>query len=125
MVIVCGSLPGANGSVVARLEKFFLHRPSRKILIPLHDGASVALCNDLAGPDRLWHNTFPQSSLLLSGSVQQMAGTLRASSAFERRNIHGRTEFLESHQIFPALSLFRCADSAHHFLLVHLPVEAF
>src|SRR5258708_2063302 len=97
MIIICGSLPGTNGSVVARLEKFFLHRPSRKILIPLHDGASIALCNDLAGPDRLWHNKFPQSSLLLSGSVQQTEGTLLESSAFERRNIHGRPEFFESH----------------------------
>src|SRR5260370_38627786 len=45
MVIISGSLPGANGSVVARLEKFFLHRPGRKILMSLHDGASIALCN--------------------------------------------------------------------------------
>src|SRR5579863_8887738 len=55
VVIIRGAFPGTNRSVIARPEKFFLHCFQRKILIPFHDHAGVALCNHFSAPRRPRH----------------------------------------------------------------------
>jgi hypothetical protein len=50
VVIIRGAFPGTNRSVIARTEKLFLHCFQRKVLIPFHDHAGVALCNHFSAP---------------------------------------------------------------------------
>ena len=63
VIVVSGSLPGANGGVVARLEELPVYRFGRKILIPFDNHAGVALRNQLSSPTCFRHSLFLQPSL--------------------------------------------------------------